>query len=102
MTDERKSDELESEGGIISHSPAAVRVRSEGPSWIQIEHGFGKNAVLILWISSFISALAAVGLFVAYQGYKDQATRTNILEYDLMDLRSKTGHAHENTPEPEN
>jgi hypothetical protein len=84
-----KASEVESEGGVINHSAGAVRVRSEGPSWIQIEHGFGKSAVLLLWVSSFVSALAVVGLAVAIISWQRMSAHVAVLEYDHQSLKSK-------------
>lgn len=66
---------------------------------LQIDKGIGKQFLLILWISAAVTALALAGLFVAWDGYRHMRQHVNVLQYDLMDLRSKTGHAHENTEE---
>ena len=66
---------------------------------LQIDKSVGKQFLLILWISATVTALAVLGLFVAFDAYRHTRQHVNVLEYDLMDLRSKTGHAHENTEE---
>jgi hypothetical protein len=54
-----------------------------------------------LWWSSFFSAAAFIGLLACCFFIYKNIGYTAVLEYDLMDLRAKTGNAHENTPEPE-
>jgi hypothetical protein len=66
---------------------------------LQIDKGVGKQFLLIIWLSAVVTALAVAGLFVAWDGYRHMRQHVNVLQYDLMDLRSKTGHAHENTEE---
>lgn len=80
-------------------SPGALDVKADGASLIQVELGLGKNAILLLWISSFISGIAVVGLIATCFFIYKNIGYTAVLEYDLMDLRSKVGAAHENTPE---
>lgn len=82
----------------LSHS---IRSEAKGASVIQVDLGLGKNAVLLLWISSLISGIALAGLIAAMFFIRANIGYTAVLEYDLMDLRAKTGFAHENTPEPE-
>lgn len=64
---------------------------------LQIDKGVGRQFLLIIWLSAVITAVSVVGLFVAYDAYRHMRNHVNVLQYDLMDLRSKTGHAHENT-----
>lgn len=87
----------------IQDSPDSIHATAAPNSSIvlQIDKSLGKQFMLILWITSFVSALATLGLFLAWQGMRYNIAHTNVLQYDLMDLRAKTGHAHENTPEPE-
>ena len=68
---------------------------------LQIDKGLGKQFLLIIWISAVVTALAVLGLFVAFDAYRHTRQHVNVLQYDLMDLRSKTGHAHENVEAPE-
>jgi len=67
---------------------------------LQIDKGVGRQFLLIIWLSAIVTAIAVVGLFVAWDAYRHMRQHVNVLQYDLMDLRSKTGHAHENTEEP--
>ena len=67
---------------------------------LQIDKGLGKQFLLIIWLSSFLSAAATVGLFVAWDAYRHMRQHVNVLQYDLIDLRAKTGHSHENTEDP--
>jgi hypothetical protein len=53
-----------------------------------------------LWWSSFFSAAAFIGLLATCFFIYKNIGYTAVLEYDLMDLRSKMGLAHENTPAP--
>lgn len=80
---------LESEGGVMSRSPHSVRVRSDGPSIVQIQHGFDKSAVLILWLSSAVSAAAVIGLLIAWDAYRDMRAHVNVLQYDLAQVRAQ-------------
>lgn len=76
----------------------AVHVHSgQAPILVQIDKGVGRQFLLIIWLSALVTAVAVVGLFVAYDSYRHMRQHVNVLQYDLMDLRSKTGHAHENT-----
>lgn len=60
------------------------------------------NRVLsALWWSSFWSAAALIGLVGAMVFMYITINTVNVLQYDLFDLRAKTGHAHENTPAPQ-
>jgi len=68
---------------------------------LQIDKGIGKQFLLIIWLSSFFSAAAFIGLLMTCFFIYKNIGYTAVLEYDLMDLRSKMGEAHENTPEPE-
>jgi hypothetical protein len=54
-----------------------------------------------LWWSAFFSAAAFIGLLATCFFIYKNIGYTAVLEYDLMDLRSKMGQAHENTPAPE-
>ena len=64
---------------------------------LQIDKSVGKQFLVIIWLSAVITALSLAGLFVLYDQFRLTRAHVNILEYDLMDLRAKTGHAHENT-----
>lgn len=64
---------------------------------LQIDKGVGRQFLLIIWFSAVVTAVSVVGLFVAYDAYRHLRNHVNVLQYDLMDLRSKTGNSHENT-----
>lgn len=53
-----------------------------------------------LWWSSFWSAAAVIGLIGAMVFMYITINTVNVLQYDLFDLRAKTGNAHENTSAP--
>ena len=76
-----------------AHAPQQITVL--------VDKSIGKQFLLIQWVSAVVTALAVIGLFMAWQGMRYNIAHTNVLQYDLMDLRAKTGHAHENTPEPD-
>lgn len=54
-----------------------------------------------LWWSSFFSAAAFIGLIAACFFIYATINHVAVLQYDLFDLRAKSGLAHENTPPPE-
>ena len=91
------------DGNGYDDMPPTDYVRAERGSSVilQIDKGVGRQFLLIIWISAVITAAALVGLFVAWDSYRHMRQHVNVLQYDLMDLRSKTGHAHENTEAPE-
>lgn len=89
-------------GAADSHAgDSGLHATANAPQLIQVnvDKSIGKQIILVLWLSAFMSALAALGLAVAWIGYRHNVSYVNVLQYDLMDLRAKTGHAHENTPE---
>lgn len=77
----------------------AVHVQGapNGSVLVQLDKSIGKQFLVMLWLSSVVTALAVLGLFFAWQGFRYNIAHINVLQYDLMDLRAKTGHAHENT-----
>lgn len=75
--------------GATAHAPQQILV--------QLDKGLGKQLLVIWWVSAVVTALAIIGLFLAWQGMRYNIAHINVLQYDLMDLRAKTGHAHENT-----
>lgn len=88
-------------------SPDAIDARvSSGSSLnLHIDKGLGKQFFIVLWLSAFISALALsaviIGGLVLFDSFRVTRQHVKILEYDLMDVRAKTGNAHENTESPE-
>lgn len=63
-------------------------VKASGASIVQVET-LGKNGVLILWLSSILSAIAVVGLGVAVISWQRMSAHVAVLEYDLMSIKSK-------------
>lgn len=62
---------------------------------LQIDKGLGKQFLIVLWLSSFLAAGAIIATFVLFDAFRVTRQHVKVLEYDLMDLRSKTGNAHE-------
>lgn len=87
----RPKDYAESEGGIITHSPAAVRAKTEGggASIVQVEMGISKSAAVLLWLCAFVSAAALIGLCVAWFAYGTMTSHVNVLQYDLAQMRAQ-------------
>jgi hypothetical protein len=77
-------------------SPHSIDARAAGASIIQVET-LGRHGIFLLWVATFFMALSTLGMFVAYDAYRHLRNHVNVLQYDLADLRAKTGHAHENT-----
>lgn len=67
--------------GIHSHA--------RGASLIQVELGLGRNAAILLWLSSLVSGIAVVGLVVAILAYQSMSAHVNVLQYDLAQLKSQ-------------
>ena len=88
-------------GKPLMQQDDAVSVQGgQAPILVQIDKGLGRQFLLIIWLSSFFSAVAFVGLIACCFFIYKNIGYTAVLEYDLMDLRAKTGLAHENTPAP--
>lgn len=66
---------------------------------VSVDKSVGKQFLIIVWISAVVTALSIVGMWVVYDAFRVTRQHVKVLEYDLMDLRSKTGHAHENAEE---
>lgn len=64
---------------------------------LQIDKGLGKQFLIVLWLSAFLAAVSIVSVYVLFDAFRVTRQHVKILEYDLMDLRTKTGNAHENT-----
>jgi hypothetical protein len=77
----------------------AVNVHSAPHSVVHlsIDKSVGKQFLIIIWVSAFVAALAVVVMLVLWDAHRVTRQHVKILEYDLMDLRSKTGNSHENT-----
>lgn len=66
---------------------------------LQIDKGVGRQFFIVLWLSAFLAAVSVVSVVVLFDSFRVTRQHVKILEYDLMDLRTKTGNAHENTEE---
>ncbi len=62
-----------------------------------IDKSLGRQFLIGLWLSAFLSAGAVIAVVVLYDVFNVTRQHVKVLEYDLMDLRTKTGNAHENT-----
>lgn len=69
---------------------------------LQIDKGVGKQLIAALWLSAAVAGAAAVGLIATCFFIYATIGHVAVLQYDLFDLRAKTGFSHENTPSPEN
>lgn len=65
--------------------------------FLQIDKGLGKQFFIVLWLSAFLAAASIISVVVLFDAFRVTRQHVKILEYDLMDLRTKTGNAHENT-----
>jgi hypothetical protein len=64
---------------------------------LHVDKGLGKQFFIVLWLSAFLASGAIVGVVVLFDAFRVTRQHVKILEYDLMDLRTKTGNAHEST-----
>jgi len=64
---------------------------------LTIDKAIGKQFLIIIWLSAFVASLAVLVMLVLWDAHRITRQHVKILEYDLMDLRSKTGNSHENT-----
>lgn len=93
--------------GRDEHWPADyVRAERGSSVVLNVDRGTAERVVdrvlAALWWSSFFSAAAFIGLLACCFFIYKNIGYTAVLEYDLMDLRAKTGQAHENTaPAPQ-
>jgi hypothetical protein len=71
---------------------------------LTVDKGLGKQFFIVLWLSAFIASVSIVGVIVGglvlFDSFRVTRQHVKVLEYDLMDLRQKTGHAHENEEVP--
>jgi glutaminase len=76
---------------MFQDSPGAMDLRTApGSSLVlQIDKGTGRYFLLILWLSAFFSALAVIGLLVAYTGYRQMTAHVNVLQYDLAQVKAQ-------------
>ena len=79
----------ELEGELASTHSVHSHASGSGASIVQVELGFGKSAVVLILFAAFISALAFIGLVVAFIGYGDNVTELNVLQYDLAQIRAQ-------------
>ena len=69
---------------------------------MHIDKGIGRQFITALWLTAAIAGAALVGLIATCFFIYATIGHVAVLQYDLFDLRAKTGNAHENTPPPEN
>lgn len=102
--DRRRAYPIVAAGNGYDHERPLDYVRADRGAnvLVQIDKGLGRQLVAVLWLSAMISGVAIVGLIATCFFIYKNIGYTAVLEYDLMDLRSKMGQAHENTPQPEN
>ena len=77
-----------------AHAPQALA--------LNLDKGVGKQLIAALWLSAAIAGAALIGLIATCFFIYATIGHVAVLQYDLFDLRSKMGQAHENTPPPEN
>lgn len=84
---------------FAEHHDEGFHAQAHAPQQIllQIDKGLGKHFLIVLWLSAFLAAVSLVGTVVLFDAFRVTRQHVKILEYDLMDLRTKTGNAHENT-----
>ncbi len=86
-------------GDSVTENDRSVHARTAPNSSLvlQIDKGLGKQVLIVLWLSAFFASAAIIATIVLFDSFRVTRQHVKILEYDLMDLRSKTGNAHENT-----
>ena len=84
-----RSFDADSDGPVTESSPHAINARADGASVIQIEHGVTKSLLAVLWLSTFVSAAAVLGLFVVYHAFKENSAHVNVLQYDLAQMKAQ-------------
>jgi hypothetical protein len=68
----------------------AVSVRGgSAPILVQIDKGVGKQFLLIIWLSAFVSAVAVVALMVLWSAYRDTRAHVNTMQYDLAQVKAQ-------------
>jgi len=74
---------------MTQDSPGTTNVRADGASIVQVEMGASKHLLLVLWLSSFISAAAVVGFIWFVHEMDDQSARIYVLEYDQAQMKAQ-------------
>lgn len=73
-------------------SAHSIHSKAEGASIIQVELGLGRNAAILLWLSTFVSALAMIGLFFIWshydRAYDDMGADIAVMQYDFAQMRA--------------
>ncbi len=84
---------------ISEHQDRGFHAMAHAPQQIQLnlDKGVGKQFLIIIWLSAFLAAVSIISTAVLFDSFRVTRQHVKILEYDLMDLRTKTGNAHENT-----
>lgn len=86
---------------FTEHRDEGFHAQAHAPQQIllQVDKGLGKHFLIVLWMSAILAAASIIAAFVLFDSFRVTRQHVKILEYDLMDLRTKTGNAHENTEE---
>lgn len=104
MADNR---EAEADTPAQQHSPGSIQSHAEGASVIQVETLGRLGMFVILGMFVVISGVAVVAGYSLGVGearaenmntqMRTLNARVEVLQYDLQDLRAKTGNSHENS-----
>lgn len=70
-------------------SPHAITSRAEGASLIQVELGLGKNAVVLLWLSAAVSAIAVASLIFTIVALDRLSAKYEVLQYDHQAMKAQ-------------
>lgn len=66
-----------------------ARAAPGGAVLLQIDKGIGKQFMLMFWLSAVVTALAVLGLFVAWGAYRETRAHVNVLQYDLALVKAQ-------------
>jgi hypothetical protein len=56
---------------------------------LQIDKGTGRHFLLILWLSCFVAAAAAIGFFVTREELRTVKAKYEVLQYDHQALKAQ-------------
>lgn len=79
----------------------SIQAAPNAPMLVQIDRSIGKQFIAALWLNAMICGAAVIGLIATCFFIYATIGHVAVLQYDLFDLRAKTGNSHENTPAPE-
>ncbi len=69
-------------------SPGSIDARAGGASVVQVET-LGRYGLLMLFLSAFIAAAAAVGFFVTREELRTVKAKYEVLQYDQQALKAQ-------------